>query len=152
MSDSHAASGGAAQGVFAGIGAACVVGAAIGAVTAMSSWSIPESAEGGFGSSLANALRGAWVGGVASLVAGSLVAWHGGSLGAGGIKLPTAPLWGLIPGALMGASLMPIFCVLLGITVNQAIPALWLGIVLGPIVGIAAWEVSFLFPQFRGSR
>ena len=127
-----------------------VLGSAITFFAAMSNW--PREA---FFSreTLHAALGGLAIGAVPTLLVALLMAWHGSSVGAAGnVAAPTAPLWGLITGGLVGFSLAWFLGFLVGLWFNDPLMGVYFGLWFGPFAGILSWETGFLTSRSHNSR
>ena len=117
------------------------VGAAVGAVVALLTWEAPASSR---------LLAGLASGAAASLVVAFSMAWHGASIAQSPGRSQNAAIWGLVPAALIGASIGPPLAGVTGMAFDQLPAAMILGLLLGPLVAVISWELAFWGQQLRG--
>lgn len=139
--------------VAAGALAATSVGVLAGAVTVFGWWAAPASITSGFGAFVWKVMAILLVGGVPGLIIGGILAWHGAVTGATTDRADGAPLWGVIAGIVLGASLCPVFAGAAGLVLGHLGCAIIMGVVTGPIIGVISWEAGFFAADyFRGAR
>lgn len=105
---------------------------------------------------------GLLTGGPTGLFLGWFMGMHGGGASASSQASESASLWGVVTGLVYGAGLGPAFGATFGFlsaltTDPEAAESLvvagaLLGLVIGPIAAVAAWEVSFFLGSFLGSE
>lgn len=131
-----------------GAGAATVAGATIGAIVALVSWSQPVTIESDFFGFLWKLIGGLLVGGVPGLLIGGTAGWHGGIFGSTTDRAGSAPLWGIVTGGVLGISIAPVLGGVVGLCFGHLVGGAVLGLILGPLVAIAAWEIGFWYADF----
>jgi len=161
---SHQAPQRSGLGILAGTFLPAIVGGLIVIPMALSGWVRPEGLEKELLELLVDDswplfVSNCWmmtcgfVAGVLPLViSGFVLAWHGGALSVSDDAAPTAPVWGLIVGALCGASMVPTLGLMCGAAVGTIVPAVIFGLYAGPICGIVSWEISFFAPRILAAR
>lgn len=124
-----------------------VLGGVVGCIAAMTLW---PSVDGTF---FTNLVAGAAVGGIMSLVVAWFLAWHATTVGVLADRPPLAMAWGIIPGALLGATLGPVFAGVVSLFFgNLLATAILFGAFLGPIVGILGWQIGFFAANFLAAQ
>jgi hypothetical protein len=123
--------------VLSGLG-----GAVVGCLVGASLWETADNASGIL-ASMGLGFTGAFVGGLAALGVGFLAAWNGGMVGCQPDRQGQAPGWGLISGVVLGFFIGPTLAGLAGCLVSQVIDGIYLGLLLGPIVGFVGWQVGY---------
>jgi hypothetical protein len=98
---------------------------------------------------------------VTGLAVGAILGFHGGTLGAAAeTRSLAAPLWGILAGLVVGASLGPVFAAVASVAVGYfldssayfALAALF-GLFAGPLLGVVAWEAGYWLADFlRATR
>jgi hypothetical protein len=127
-------------GIALGTLAAGVVGSAIGCMMWMANdWSM-----------LSTILGGIVIGGGVGAAVGFSTSWNGSSIQSGDSQTESTPLWGIIPSLMVGMGVGPVvggslamICCLGEYRVVDFGYGLLLGVVIGPITGVIAWELGF---------
>ncbi len=133
---------------LSGAGIAAIGGATIGAIVAISSWSQPVTMQSDFFGFLWKLVGGLLVGGVPALFVGGAMGWHGGIFGSTTDRAGSSPLWGIVTGAVLGASIAPVLGGVVGLFFGHLLGGAVLGLILGPLVAVLAWEAGFWYADF----
>ncbi len=95
-------------------------------------------------------LDGSLIGSVSMLLAAFSLSWHATAVRQAPEKLRTAPLWGLIPGALVGGTLASVFGGVTGYLRDALGDGIRLG-ALGVLLGPVAWQLAYWADEIRQS-
>jgi len=101
-------------------------------------------------SMLSTILGGIVIGGGVGAAVGFSTSWNGSSIQSGDSQTESTPLWGIIPSLMVGMGVGPVvggalamICCLGEYRVVDFGYGLLLGVVIGPITGVIAWELGF---------
>lgn len=138
---SHEVSDADFAGLVLGAVAAALVGAVLGAAVwlFLSDWAFWGSIVGG-----------SIIGGGVGIVVGIATAWNGSAIQSGDYKTDATPLWGVVPSVMIGLGVGPIvggtaamICCWGGYTITIFGHGLLMGLIIGPIAGVLAWELAY---------
>lgn len=130
--------------VSIGLGALvpAAISGALGMFTAVAAWDpVPDSAFSTF-------FAGICVGAISGGLVAWCMAWHASVVGILSDRPASAMLWGIVPGALFGASLGPIFAAVVGLFFGQLVSAALFGLFFGPLMGVLGWEIGYVVANF----
>jgi hypothetical protein len=115
---------------------------ALGMFTAVATWDpVPDSAFSTF-------FAGICVGAISGTLVAWCMAWHASVVGVLSDKPQSAMLWGIIPGALFGATLGPLFAGVVGLFFGQLVSAAIFGLTFGALAGVMGWEIGYFVANF----
>jgi hypothetical protein len=123
-----------------------VLGAGLGMIVALSSWT--PAADSAFSTFFA----GSCVGFVVGLAVSWFMAWHASVVGVLPDKPALAMAWGVVPGLIFGASLGPFFGGVTGWFFGQLVSGIFFGLFFGPVAGVLGWQIGFCAVNFLGGK